>query len=145
MTLHARAATDEIYELFNAPIQTAQEQNEESDNDEYMTDDDYTSGGESTCTTRQIEMSDAPDEDEDENEDDDDCDDELHPGFGLGLGSGSGGDLSWFGSDKDVDSGREYHCLRLHHTHPPAHPSSSPTALLITTENKKRKNYYEKE
>ncbi|KAK6864419.1 hypothetical protein PG995_000947 [Apiospora arundinis] len=70
MTLHTRAATDEIYELFNAPIQTAQEQNEESDNDEYMTDDDYTSGGESTCTTRQIEMSDAADEDEDEDGDD---------------------------------------------------------------------------
>ncbi|KAK8049484.1 checkpoint serine/threonine-protein kinase bub1 [Apiospora phragmitis] len=66
MTLHTKAATDEIYDLFNAPIQTAQEQEGESDNDEYMTDDDYTSGGESTCTTRQIEMSDAVDDDEDD-------------------------------------------------------------------------------
>ncbi|KAK8089151.1 hypothetical protein PG997_004112 [Apiospora hydei] len=71
MTLHTKAATDEIYDLFNAPIQTAQGQAEESDNDEYMTDDDYTSGGESTCTTRQIEMSDAPEEEEEEEEEDD--------------------------------------------------------------------------
>ncbi|KAK8056351.1 hypothetical protein PG993_001578 [Apiospora rasikravindrae] len=70
MTLHTKAATDEIYDLFNAPIQPAQEQAEESDNDEYMTDDDYTSGGESTCTTRQIEMSDAPEEEEEEEDDD---------------------------------------------------------------------------
>ncbi|KAK7908112.1 hypothetical protein PG985_015415 [Apiospora marii] len=71
MTLHTKAATDEIYDLFNAPIKPAQEQAEESENDEYMTDDDYTSGGESTCTTRQIEMSDAPDDDEEGDDDDD--------------------------------------------------------------------------
>ncbi|KAI0125720.1 Mad3/BUB1 homology region 1-domain-containing protein [Xylariales sp. AK1849] len=59
MTLHTRAATDEIYDIFNAPLKTAEEQDEESDEDEYMTDGDYTSGGESTCTTRQIFMAEA--------------------------------------------------------------------------------------
>ncbi|KAK9420997.1 putative Mad3/BUB1-like protein [Seiridium unicorne] len=61
MTLHTRAATDEIYDLFNAPLESSQEQND-SDEDEYMTDGDYTSGGESTCTTRRISLSEAGDE-----------------------------------------------------------------------------------
>ncbi|KAH6646381.1 Mad3/BUB1 homology region 1-domain-containing protein [Truncatella angustata] len=61
MTLHTRAATDEIYDLFNAPLEAPEDQNE-SDEDEYMSDDDYTSGGESTCTTRQISMSEAGDD-----------------------------------------------------------------------------------
>jgi checkpoint serine/threonine-protein kinase len=61
MTLHTKAATDEIYDLFNAPLQSSQEDNQ-SDDDEYMTDGDYTSGGESTCTTRQIAMSDVSDD-----------------------------------------------------------------------------------
>lgn len=63
MTLHTRAATDEIYDIFNAPLPSGEDENQ-SDDDEYMSDGDYTSGGESTCTTRQIEMSDAVDDDE---------------------------------------------------------------------------------
>ncbi|KAI2629663.1 Mad3/BUB1 homology region 1-domain-containing protein [Hypoxylon sp. NC1633] len=56
MTMHTRAATDEIYELFNAPLKSAREEAEESDEDEYTTDGDYTSGLESVNTTRQIEL-----------------------------------------------------------------------------------------
>ncbi|KAH9909181.1 Mad3/BUB1 homology region 1-domain-containing protein [Xylariomycetidae sp. FL2044] len=63
MTLHTRAATDEIYELFNAPLEHSTE-GHESDDDEYMTDGDYTSGAESTGTTRQVTMSEAGDDDE---------------------------------------------------------------------------------
>ncbi|KAF3009163.1 Mitotic spindle checkpoint component mad3 [Neopestalotiopsis sp. 37M] len=63
MTLHTKAATDEIYDLFNAPLQPEGDE-EQSDDDEYMSDGDYTSGGESTCTTRQIATSEAGDDDE---------------------------------------------------------------------------------
>ncbi len=55
MTLHTRAATDDIYELFNQPLKPAEEEedeDEESDDDDDMTDGDYTSGGESTGTGR---------------------------------------------------------------------------------------------
>ncbi|KAI0009798.1 Mad3/BUB1 homology region 1-domain-containing protein [Xylariaceae sp. FL0662B] len=58
MTMHTKAATEEIYELFNAPLPST----EESDEDEYMTDADYTSGAESTGTTRQITTSEAGDD-----------------------------------------------------------------------------------
>ncbi|CAJ2501994.1 Uu.00g048470.m01.CDS01 [Anthostomella pinea] len=51
MTMHTRAATDEIYSMYNAPLNTAEDEGIESDNDEYMTDGDYTSGAESTVTT----------------------------------------------------------------------------------------------
>ncbi|KAE8150963.1 checkpoint protein kinase [Aspergillus avenaceus] len=46
MTIHTRAATDEIYSIFNQPLKAETEQAESSDFD----DDDYTSAGESTCT-----------------------------------------------------------------------------------------------
>ncbi|KAI2640595.1 Mad3/BUB1 homology region 1-domain-containing protein [Hypomontagnella submonticulosa] len=64
MTMHTKAATDDIYELFNAPLKPAQEQAEESDEDGYLTDGDYTSGGESVNTTRQIATSEAGDDDD---------------------------------------------------------------------------------
>lgn len=55
MTLHTRAATDEIYDLFNQPLKGAEDEEDEdgdSDDEEDMTDGDYTSGGESTGTGR---------------------------------------------------------------------------------------------
>ncbi|KAI1428317.1 Mad3/BUB1 homology region 1-domain-containing protein [Xylaria sp. FL1777] len=61
MTMHTRAATDEIYDLFNAPLKAVDE-DIQSDEDEYMTDGDYTSGAESTGTTRQIGTSEAGDD-----------------------------------------------------------------------------------
>ncbi|KAH8159605.1 hypothetical protein CIB48_g8645 [Xylaria polymorpha] len=63
MTMHTKAATDEIYDLFNAPLKSTNEDNE-SDEDEYMSDGDYTSGAESTNTTRQIGTSEAGDDDD---------------------------------------------------------------------------------
>ncbi|KAF9888076.1 hypothetical protein FE257_009341 [Aspergillus nanangensis] len=48
MTMHTRAATDEIYSIFNQPLKAETENAAESDFD----DDDYTSAGESTCTGR---------------------------------------------------------------------------------------------
>ena len=63
MTMHTRAATDEIYELFNAPLKPAHDADADSDEDEYMTEDgDYTSDAESTGTTRQITTSEAGDD-----------------------------------------------------------------------------------
>jgi checkpoint serine/threonine-protein kinase len=53
MTLHTRAATDEIYDLFSQPLDDDEEEDDESsDDDGEMTDGDYTSGGESTGTGR---------------------------------------------------------------------------------------------
>ncbi|OJK02439.1 hypothetical protein ASPACDRAFT_115361 [Aspergillus aculeatus ATCC 16872] len=46
MTMHTRAATDEIYSIFNQPLKAETDQAAESDFD----DDDYTSAGESTVT-----------------------------------------------------------------------------------------------
>lgn len=51
MTVHTKAATDEIYDLFNQPLKCMPEPTEETDSDEESEDDDeYMSGGESTGT-----------------------------------------------------------------------------------------------
>ena len=51
MTVHTRAATDEVYELFNQPLQSEQvEETEMSDSSSEGDEDDYTSNGESTGT-----------------------------------------------------------------------------------------------
>ena len=68
MTMHTKAATDDIYDIFNQPMATAVEEEQgglpsESD---YETDGDYTSGGESANTTRQISTSEAGDDDREE-------------------------------------------------------------------------------
>ncbi|KAK2792685.1 hypothetical protein FQN51_001604 [Onygenales sp. PD_10] len=54
MTLHTRAATDEIYSIFNQPLksETMAGDNAESLCGSDYEDDDYTSAGESTCTGR---------------------------------------------------------------------------------------------
>jgi checkpoint serine/threonine-protein kinase len=81
MTLHTRAATDDIYDLFNQPLKSTQDEEDEEeeeeddssegdeeeedddDDDDDMTDGDYTSGGESTGTTsRLITTSEAGDD-----------------------------------------------------------------------------------
>jgi checkpoint serine/threonine-protein kinase len=61
MTLHTRAATDEIYDLFSQPLDAEEEEEDESsdDDDGDMTDGDYTSGGESTGTGRLVTTSEA--------------------------------------------------------------------------------------
>ncbi|KAL8408777.1 hypothetical protein RB594_007280 [Gaeumannomyces avenae] len=76
MTMHTRAATDDIYDIFNAPIKhpTNREEEEEdgsADDDDYDTDE-YTSGAESTGTTRRLSISEAEDEDNEGAEDDED-------------------------------------------------------------------------
>ncbi|TGO55304.1 hypothetical protein BOTNAR_0248g00010 [Botryotinia narcissicola] len=70
MTLHTKAATDEIYDIFNQPLKPANEEEEEEeedesdDDDEDMTDGDYTSGGESIMTGGLHGTSEAGDDDE---------------------------------------------------------------------------------
>ncbi|OTB18472.1 hypothetical protein K445DRAFT_315301 [Daldinia sp. EC12] len=65
MTMHTKAATDDIYDIFNAPLKPAQQEDtEESEEEEYTTDDDYTSGGESVNTTRRISTSEVGDDDD---------------------------------------------------------------------------------
>ena len=70
MTLHTRAATDDIYDIFNAPLKSAPLEVEKDDDDEDsddddddddndndnddVTDGDYASDAGSTGTTRQI-------------------------------------------------------------------------------------------
>lgn len=58
MTLHTKAATDDIYDIFNKPLANAQEEDESDYGYDYETDGDYTSGAESTTTTRRISMGD---------------------------------------------------------------------------------------
>ncbi|KAI9851196.1 MAG: hypothetical protein M1824_002815, partial [Vezdaea acicularis] len=52
MTFHTRAATDEIYDIFNQPLQTPGAFGEEEESGESDDEDDYTSAGESTGTGR---------------------------------------------------------------------------------------------
>ncbi|OIW34848.1 hypothetical protein CONLIGDRAFT_639181 [Coniochaeta ligniaria NRRL 30616] len=63
MTLHTRAAHDDIYDIFNQPLKQTSHDEESNHEDDYDTDD-YTSGAESTGTTRNISTSEAGDEDE---------------------------------------------------------------------------------
>ncbi|KAB5580307.1 Mad3/BUB1 homology region 1-domain-containing protein [Coniochaeta sp. 2T2.1] len=69
MTLHTKAAHDDIYDIFNQPIKQPTHDEESNHGDDYDTDD-YTSGAESTGTTRNISTSEVGDEDEDEGADD---------------------------------------------------------------------------
>ncbi|KAF4977750.1 hypothetical protein FZEAL_5769 [Fusarium zealandicum] len=63
MTIHTKAATDDIYDIFNAPLKPAGQEDEESVyEDDYESDDNYTTDAESTGTTRQIEPSEAGDD-----------------------------------------------------------------------------------
>ncbi|KAH6895127.1 Mad3/BUB1 homology region 1-domain-containing protein [Thelonectria olida] len=67
VTIHTKAATDDIYDIFNAPLRPAGQELEESEDD--YDSDNYTTDAESTCTTRQIDASEAgDDEDEDDND-----------------------------------------------------------------------------
>lgn len=52
MTLHTRAATDEIYSIFNQPLKSETNGDAESVCESEFEDDDYTSAGESTETGR---------------------------------------------------------------------------------------------
>ncbi|WDK13951.1 hypothetical protein CGRA01v4_05232 [Colletotrichum graminicola] len=75
MTLHTRAATDEIYEIFNQPIQSNPQEEEEEDeedsedDDDFETDGDYTTDAESTMITRQVDMAEDADEADEETSD----------------------------------------------------------------------------
>ena len=66
MTLHTKAATDEIYDLFSQPLKKNgiddEEESSGDEEDDDMTDGDYTSGGESTGTGRLITTSEAGDD-----------------------------------------------------------------------------------
>lgn len=63
MTLHTKAATDDIYDIFNAPIKpVAENLNESADEYEYDSDGDYTTDAESTMATRDVEASNNGDE-----------------------------------------------------------------------------------
>jgi len=69
MTMHTKAATDDIYEIFNQPIKPVVDEDSRAvSEDDYETDGDYTSGAESTGTTRQITTSEAGDEEEEDEE-----------------------------------------------------------------------------
>ena len=58
MTIHTKAATDDIYDIFNKPVANVQEDEDSDDGDDYDTDGDYTSGAESTNTTRHFNVGD---------------------------------------------------------------------------------------
>ncbi|KAH7017877.1 Mad3/BUB1 homology region 1-domain-containing protein [Ilyonectria destructans] len=62
MTLHTKSATDDIYDIFNAPLKPAGLEEESADEDDYESDDNYTTDAESTCTTRQIDASEVDDD-----------------------------------------------------------------------------------
>ncbi|OBT85682.1 BUB protein kinase [Pseudogymnoascus sp. 03VT05] len=65
MTFHTKAATDDIYELFNQPLQSeeaSEEEESESESDDDETDDEYTTEAESTGTGRLVTTSEAGDD-----------------------------------------------------------------------------------
>ncbi|CAK7264782.1 protein kinase [Sporothrix epigloea] len=68
MTMHTRAATDDIYEIFNQPKKQHIEEDEDNElfDDDYETDGGYTSGAESSGTARHGSISEAEVGDEEE-------------------------------------------------------------------------------
>ncbi|KAH6650165.1 Mad3/BUB1 homology region 1-domain-containing protein [Chaetomium tenue] len=72
MTLHTKAATDDIYDIFNAPLKPVGHELGASDDEGGYESDDYTSDAESTVNTTNIPPSEAGDEDEDAGGEDDD-------------------------------------------------------------------------
>jgi checkpoint serine/threonine-protein kinase len=72
MTLHTKAATDDIYDIFNAPLKPASHGLGDSDDEGGYESDDYSSGAESTVTTTNIPPSEAGDEEEEARGEDDD-------------------------------------------------------------------------
>ncbi|ERS97972.1 BUB protein kinase [Sporothrix schenckii ATCC 58251] len=107
MTMHTRAATDDIYEIFNQPKKQGIEEVDEnrSSDDDYETDGDYTSGAESTGTARHTSMSDAGDgenDDEGDNEKADSADVDASAVDGDEAGNVSG--WSDFAVRKDISS-----------------------------------------
>lgn len=66
MTFHTKAATDDIYELFNQPLQSEEvseeEEESESESDDDETDGEYTTEAESTGTGRLVTTSEACDD-----------------------------------------------------------------------------------
>lgn len=63
MTLHTRSATDDIYDIFNAPLKPAAQEEASADEDDYETEGDYTTDAESNGTTRHIDSNEHDDED----------------------------------------------------------------------------------
>ncbi|KAK4205328.1 putative checkpoint serine/threonine-protein kinase [Triangularia verruculosa] len=68
MTLHTKAATDDIYDIFNASVKPVKPLGEDSDDEGGYESDDYTMGGDGT--TRNITTSDVDEDEDDEVEDD---------------------------------------------------------------------------
>ena len=65
MTFHTKAATDDIYELFNQPLQSeevSEEEESESESEDDETDGEYTTEAESTGTGRLVTTSEAGDD-----------------------------------------------------------------------------------
>ncbi|TWU75470.1 hypothetical protein ED733_005005 [Metarhizium rileyi] len=54
MTIHTKAATDDIYDIFNAPLKQISG-NESAEDDDYETDGDYTTDADSIGTTRHLD------------------------------------------------------------------------------------------
>ncbi|KAK4174971.1 putative checkpoint serine/threonine-protein kinase [Triangularia setosa] len=67
MTLHTKAATDDIYDIFNAPAKPVKPLGEDSDDERGYESDDYTLGD---GATRNITTSDVDDDEDDEDVDD---------------------------------------------------------------------------
>lgn len=63
MTLHTKAATEDIYDIFNAPLKPPAQGIDAGDDEHGYESDDYTSGAESTMTTQIIPANGADAED----------------------------------------------------------------------------------
>ena len=68
MTIHTKAATDDIYDIFNAPLKQPQQEEEGLLRDEDYETDDYTSGAESSMTSKNISTSEVGDDEEEDEE-----------------------------------------------------------------------------
>ncbi|PHH53346.1 Checkpoint serine/threonine-protein kinase bub1 [Ceratocystis fimbriata CBS 114723] len=63
MTIHTKSATDDIYDIFNAPLPSKTDDKGGSDDDEEYDSDEYESDGESMGTTRNVDLEDSDDDD----------------------------------------------------------------------------------
>jgi checkpoint serine/threonine-protein kinase len=103
MTIHTRAATDDIYDIFNAPLKSTEQRMGVSDDEHGYESDDYTSVADSTVTTTYIATSEA--------EDDEDADERVDETFDVKSVNSEWSEFSMHrdipGADGDVIEGDE--------------------------------------
>ncbi|KAK4230470.1 checkpoint serine/threonine-protein kinase [Podospora fimiseda] len=110
MTLHTKAATDDIYDIFNAPLQQPTGIDDGSRDEFGYESDDYTCG---VDATRNVDDEDDEEGDEDEDEDEDEADETAEGGEDDAKSVAS--DWSDFSTRRHIPGVAEEDLMDIHH------------------------------